>query len=115
MSWSRIPAVDPPPLVPAGYSELDQITDSVITQIADRLMQQYMHPDGRPLILSPQEIRIATMMGRGISLKDIARAMSFHHPSDVGNRVRTCCRKHSITRHQLAVYGAFLALRKGEL
>lgn len=114
--WSCKPEPNVPPLPPRDYSVLDQITDSVISQIAARLLAQYTQtPAGKPFVLTAQELRIATMMGCGTTMKDIAKAMTFSHPSDVHNRVRACCRRLGITRHQLAVYGAFLAMRKGEL
>lgn len=107
MSWSRDPAA--PPLTPDIPSELDNVTDAVIEQIASRILQV------KQLDLTAQEIRIAIMMGRGMTMKDISHEMGFRHPSDLHNRVRNCCRRNETTRHKLAVYGAFLAMRKGDL
>lgn len=109
MSWSRKPEPVAPPLKPDIPSELDNVTDAVITEIANRILKV------KELTLSAQEIRIAMMLGRGMTMKDISREMNFRHPSDIANRVRTCCRRNEITRHKLAVYGAFLAMRKGDL
>ncbi len=94
---------------------LDEVTDAVVVQLADRLLAHYSHANGTPILLSTQEMRIALLMGQGVTMTNIGKQLSFRHPSDIANRVRNCCRKHGITRHQLAVYGAFLALRKGEL
>lgn len=115
MSWSSKPEPTVPPLALREYSALDSITDSVITEIANRLLIQYSAPNGQLIALSPQEFRIALQMGRGVLLKDIAKELGLRHPSDLQRRIRNCCRRHGINRHQLQVYGAFLALRKGDL
>ncbi len=94
--------------------DIDQVTDAVVTQLADRLLESYTQNDGKLIALSAQELRIAVLLGQGVTLKEVGKQLSFRHPSDIANRVRTCCRRYGITRHQLAVYGAFLAMRKKE-
>ncbi len=97
-------------------TDIDSITNAVIDRIAERLLSHYTHKaDGTPIILNAQELRIARMLGQGMKLKDIADALGFTSQNDIHNRVRLCCRKHGITRYQLAVYGAFLAMRQGDL
>ncbi len=109
------PAVTQEQVLGPPYNALDNITDAVIAQIADRLLARYSHSGGALILLSAQELRIAVLLGQGVTMKDIGKQLSFRHSSDIANRVRTCCRKHGLTRHQLAVYGAFLNLRKENL
>ncbi len=60
------------------------------------------------ITLSPQDERIARLMGVGHNYAEIRKVLGLRHPSDVGNRVRAVCAKFEINRHQLALFGAYL-------
>lgn len=86
--------------------DLAVITDAVINEIADRI---FTVPRLR---LSSQELRIALMLGRRMTLKQIAEELNLRHPSDIHTRIRTCCKANGIHRNDLALYGTFMAWRE---
>lgn len=98
-------------MIPAGALDnvpadvIDAITQAVIDTIADRLLTV------PSLRLTSQELRIAIMLGQRLTLGEIAVELKLKHPSDVHTRIRQCCRNNRIDRHDLTLYGTFMAWR----
>lgn len=88
---------------------LDAITQAVIDRIADRILTI------PALQLTSQELRIAILLGRRMTLREIAAELNLKHPSDIHTRIRVCCKKNGIDRHDLTLYGTFMAWRSRSL